>query len=298
MKLKLLKKSEQLFNKQWLISRQHLILDDLILGRNKSTVTQCCTKFSMLTHKTQFVESYKIFGPNDYYVGEFIKSLRDKPAYLAKLIVKSEKLTTSSTSIQLLSGVDNQYFSAQQLIPIYFQSLYGNCVLKQDEFLCLHLLKNLMQLQFGGQQNETTDLRRLIRKQSCSFNILFKSYTTFAYSAQLFLTAALYEPIIQVITDEWFLDIDSEKALARFNTEEIINRFGHPSSKEYKAKTQKYREKIVNQLYNATMSFIENINANLFCFPSSLSWLVSQLYQIVSKLTNKTTNQNEVIMIY
>ena len=59
-------------------------------------------------------------------------------------------------------------------------------------------------------------------------------------------------------------------------------RFGQPNSKEFKANTLKYRAKIVGQLYETTMSFIESINANLFCFPSSLSWLVSQLYQIVS----------------
>ncbi len=209
------------------------------------------------------------------------------------------------SSTQLVPGVDNQHFTAQQLVPICFQSLYGNCVLKQDEYICLQLLKNLMKLQFGvndssnGPNTNNVDLRRLIRKQSCSFNILFKLYTSFAYSAQLFLTAALYEPITQILTDEWYLDIDSDKALARFTPDEIMNRFGHPTSKEYRAKTTKYREKIVAQLHSITMSFIDNINANLFCFPSSLSWLVSQLYQMVSKSSvgasaSATANQNEV----
>ena len=73
-------------------------------------------------------------------------------------------------------------------------------------------------------------------------------------------------------------------------------RFGHPSSKEYKIKTQKYREKIVNELYAMTMTFIDSINASIFCFPSSLTWLVSQLYAIVSKKNNnnKSTNQADV----
>ena len=70
------------------------------------------------------------------------------------------------------------------------------------------------------------------------------------------------------------------------------NRFGQPSSKEFNANTLKYRDKIVTQLYKTTMSFIESINANLFCFPSSLSWLVSQLYQIVSVNANLANAQD------
>ena len=75
-----------------------------------------------------------------------------------------------------------------------------------------------------------------------------------------------------------------------------IKRFGHPSSREYKVKTQKYREKIVSSLYTITMSFIDSINTNLFCFPSSLVWLVNQLYSIVSRRnTSSSSIQHDVI---
>jgi hypothetical protein len=209
-----------------LVGRQHFILDDLILGRNKCTINQSCTKYSILNnHKSQFIESYKVLGHNDYYVSEFLKALRDKPANLASLLVKSERFSQNS-SIQFINGIDNQHFLPQQLVPIMFQSLYGNCVLKQDELNCLKLLKHLMDLQFGESSlnDNNVDLRRLIRKQSCSFNVLFKLYTSFAYSAQLFLTASLYEPILQMLNDEWFLDIDPDKAMARFTTEERTNK--------------------------------------------------------------------------
>lgn len=273
------------------------------MGRNKYTITQCCNKYALITDKTQFSESYKTFGHNDYYVGEFLKALRDKPKYLAKLVVRSEKYSATN-AIPLINGVDNKYFTTQQLIPIMFRSLYGNCILKKDENLCLDLLKHLIELQFGNGEtsssnslidlNANVDLRRLIRKQSCSFNILFKLYTSFTYSAQLFLAAALYDPITQILTGEWFLDIDPDKALARFSAEEIASKFGQPNTKEYKVKTQKYREKIVNELYNTTMSFIDSINANLFCFPSSLTWLVGQLFLIVSKSGSKNANKQDV----
>ena len=170
---------------------------------------------------------------------------------MGNLIIKSEKYNfASSSTAQLINGVENQFFTPQQLIPIIFRSLYGNVILKKDELICMELLKYLLEIQFGGgvastsngsnggsesikssqsnssliDLNNSIDLRRLIRKQSCSFNILFKLFTSFAYSAQLFLTAALYEPINQILTGEWFLDIDPDKALARFTTDEIIHR--------------------------------------------------------------------------
>ena len=260
-----MKKSEQLFQKQWLIARQHLILDELLFGRNRPAVsssstsnnnnkyacsTQSCAKYSLLSTNTVFVESHKVFGHNDYHVSEFVKGLRHNPIYLANIVVKSERQQ------QFIAGVDNQRFGAQHILPICFQSLYGNCVLKQDEYLCLQLLKSLMRIQFGNQSTDSfslsppsclpentvssskqqqqanssntkvnsVDLRRLMRKQSNSFNILFKLYTSFAYSAQLFLTAALSEPITQMLADaEWYLDIDADKALARFTADEIVN---------------------------------------------------------------------------
>ena len=178
-----------------------------------------------------------------------MKALREKPAYLGNLLIKSEKYNSSASSTsQLIAGVDNQFFTPQQLIPIVFRSLYGNVILKRDELICMDLLKYLLEMQFGGgsgeqviktsqsspnlidfnsltsSNNNSIDLRRLIQKQSCSFNILFKLFTSFSYSAQLFLTAALYEPITQILTGEWFLDTDPDKALARFTIEEINNR--------------------------------------------------------------------------
>ena len=41
-----------------------------------------------------------------------------------------------------------------------------------------------------------------------------------------------------------------------------------------------------------TMTFIESIGASLFCFPSSLTWLVSQLYSIVGKKSNSSLNNS------
>lgn len=223
-------------------------------------------------------------------------------------------------SAQLIRGLDNHlFFSNRILIPMLFQSVYGNCVLNQDELYCLQVLKNLIEIQFSDNQASNTnsqlffnsntsqqsandfysnniDLRKLIRKTSCSFNILFRYYTSFAFSTQLFLHTSLHEPITNLLNDEWYLDIDPDKALGRFSHEEIVNRFGQPNTKEYKLKTLKYRERIVNQLYSATVLFIESISANLFCFPQSLAWLVNQMYRTVTRSMNarNQTNQQDV----
>lgn len=197
-----------------------------------------------MSDQVHFIESHKIIGHNDYHISEFFKALRENPKHLAAFIIKSEKCTQMAAP-QLISGVDNQiYFSNQIMIPLIFQSIFGNCVLNQDEVYCLQVLKNLVELQFSSpnatpsnpgvlynsnsnQPNDfysnNIDLRRLIRKQSCSFNILFRFYTSFAFSTQLFLHTSLHEPITQVLNDEWFLDIDPDKALARFTQEEIIS---------------------------------------------------------------------------
>ena len=144
------------------------------------------------------------------------------------MIVKSEKYNSIQVNCtQFIPGVDNQHFSTQKLIKIVFHSLYGNCILIQDEYYCLQLMKHLIEIQFGSDElnaNVNVDLRRLIQRPSCSFNILFKLYMTFSHSSQLFLTASLYEPITKILNDEWYLDIDPSKALARFSNEDIINK--------------------------------------------------------------------------
>ncbi len=73
--------------------------------------------------------------------------------------------------------------------------------------------------------DSNVDLRRLIRKPSCSFNIVFKNYTEFSFSTRFFLTAALHEPILQLLMqDEWYYDIGPDKELVRFSPAERLKR--------------------------------------------------------------------------
>lgn len=218
-----MKKAEQLFRKTWMISYQHILLEDLNFGRAVTTnnlaslkqiLNQYCTKYTNLNKKPSFVESYKLLSYNDYKISEFLKHLKDNPKYLATCLVKSEKSINSSAMVTTSN--------VQHLIPIIFSSLYANGLLVNDEMLVLQLLKQLIEIQFS----DSVDLRRLIRKSSCSFNIVFKHYTEFVFSTRLFLTAALHEPILQLLMqDESYLDIDPTKAFERLSPEERYERY-------------------------------------------------------------------------
>jgi hypothetical protein len=206
-----LKKSQTLFKNQWVLGKQYLIIENLMCHRSYSEITE---KFFSLEEVT-FVESHKVFGHNDYHVSEFMKSLRQNPQKVAELIVKSEKFMS-----QITGGIEQPVsFSNQHFVAIVFQSIYGNCIFERDDNCCLKLLEYLIDIQFSA--SDLIDVRKLIRKQSCSFNILFNFYTTLTFSTQLFLHVSFHDQITQLLNDEWYLDIDEVQALNRFSKEEI-----------------------------------------------------------------------------
>lgn len=60
-------------------------------------------------------------------------------------------------------------------------------------------------------------------------------------------------------------------------------RFGQVGTRDYYEKIQKFRNVILGKLYNFSCTFIESLrNASQF-FPSSLSFLISQMFIILSK---------------
>lgn len=91
------------------------------------------------------------------------------------------------------------------------------------------MLKQLIEMQFTSSLDQTINidyLRRLIRKQSSTFNIIFKYYTEFVFTTRLFLTAALNEPILKLLMqDDWYYDVDPDKVLIRFSVEERLKRY-------------------------------------------------------------------------
>jgi len=73
--------------------------------------------------------------------------------------------------------------------------------------------------------------------------------------------------------DEWFYDIDPERALHRFPPSERQRRFGTTGTKDYDAATRQYREQITNKLQSLVELFITSLQV----YHHSLTLCVLQL---------------------
>jgi len=176
---------------------------------------------------------------------------------------------------QILSVAEkNNVQHVHEVVKSLMHSVYGNCVLQEDESGMLHVLKSLLDLQLST----CDDPRRMLRRGSCAFSVAFKQLFDIVFSAKLFLTAALHDPVMRLLMeDEWFYDIDPGKALVRFPPAERLKRFGEPGTDKYKEKLAKYRSTIVDKLVLMAGRFITSIKHNMHCFPPSLGWIVSQV---------------------
>lgn len=65
----------------------------------------------------------------------------------------------------------------------------------------------------------------MLRTGSCAFSRLYHRLHESLFSAKLFLTSALHEPIMKVlIEDEVMLDIDPIKAVSNFTQKERLKK--------------------------------------------------------------------------
>ena len=103
------------------------------------------------------------------------------------------------------------------VVRIVATGLYGNAILSKDVDMVLRLLRDLIEIQVIVSENP----RRMLRSGACSFSRLYSRLHESLFSAKLFLTAALHEPVMKVlIGDELILDIDAKKALLNFPAKE------------------------------------------------------------------------------
>ncbi|KAA8592815.1 hypothetical protein FQN60_018270 [Etheostoma spectabile] len=129
---------------------------------------------------------------------------------------------------------------------------------------------------------ESDNPRRLLRRGTCAFSILFKLFTEGLYSAKLFLTATLHEPIMQLLVeDEDHLETDPAKVTERL-TPAQQERFGEKGSEGYKQRVQAAVEANEAKLVALVNKFIGYLKQNTYCFPHSLRWIVSQMYKTLS----------------
>ncbi|XP_071038860.1 GTPase-activating protein and VPS9 domain-containing protein 1 [Parasteatoda tepidariorum] len=261
---KVMKAAENLYHLSWIARQQRQILDSLLLSHTDMNLSACYQR-SNGVEGSNFIDSYKHLGINDCNYSEFLQQLRENPKIIAACLYYGEKIDINTM---------------HNVVNIVMTAIYGNCILPEDEVHALTLLKELMSLQLAISDNP----RRLLRHGSCAFSRVYKIFSECLFSAKIFLTAALHEPIMHLLmADDLFLDIDPSKAAVRFHPQERLRHFGKEGTPEYAASLQRYRNWTISKLVSIANRFIEEIRNNLYCFPQSLSWLARQMYNIVMK---------------
>uniref|UniRef100_A0A3B4BFW2 Ras-GAP domain-containing protein n=1 Tax=Periophthalmus magnuspinnatus TaxID=409849 RepID=A0A3B4BFW2_9GOBI len=150
--------------------------------------------------------------------------------------------------------------------------------MQEDESYLLQVLRYLVEFELKENENP----RRLLRRGTCAFSILFKLFSEGLYSAKLFLTATLHEPIMQLLVeDEDHLETDPAKVTERL-TPAQQERFGEKGSEDYKQRVQAAVETNEAKLVALVNKFIGYLKQNTYCFPHSLRWIVSQMYKTLS----------------
>ncbi|XP_072538161.1 GTPase-activating protein and VPS9 domain-containing protein 1 isoform X3 [Salminus brasiliensis] len=260
-----LKTAERLYRAAWIAKQQRINLDRLILTSAEASPAECCQHAKVL-EDTQFVDGYKTLGFQESVYGEFLGRLRENPRLVASCLVAGERL--------------NQEYT-QGVIHTVFTSLYGNCIMQEDESYLLQVLRYLVEFEL----KESDNPRRLLRRGTCAFSILFKLFSEGLYSAKLFLTATLHEPIMQLLVeDEDHLETDPAKLTERFTSTQQERLFGEKGSDAYRRKVQTAVENNEAKLVALVNSFIGYLKQNTYCFPQSLRWIVSQMYKTLARV--------------
>nr|XP_046206535.1 GTPase-activating protein and VPS9 domain-containing protein 1-like isoform X7 [Oncorhynchus gorbuscha] len=258
-----LKTAERLYRAAWITKQQRINLDRLILTSADASPAECCQHAKVL-EDTQFLDGYKTLGFQESIYGEFLGRVRENPRLLASCLVAGERLNQEHT---------------QGVIYTVFTSLYGNCIMQEDERYLLQVLRYLVEFEL----KESDNPRRLLRRGTCAFSILFKLFSEGLYSAKLFLTATLHEPIMQLLVeDEDHLETDPSKVTERFTPAQQERLFGEKGSEGYRQKVAAAVEANEAKLVTLVNKFIGYLKQNTYCFPHNLRWIVSQMYKTLS----------------
>uniref|UniRef100_A0A8C5FWQ8 GTPase activating protein and VPS9 domains 1 n=1 Tax=Gadus morhua TaxID=8049 RepID=A0A8C5FWQ8_GADMO len=259
-----LKTAERLYRAAWIAKQQRINLDRLILTSAEASPSECCQHAKVL-EDTQFVDGYKTLGFQESIYGEFLARLRENPRLVASCLVAG------------LGERQNQDHS-QGVVHTVFTSLYGNCIMQEDESYLLQVLRYLVEFEL----KESDNPRRLLRRGNCAFSVLFKLFSEGLFSAKLFLTATLHEPIMQLLVeDEDHLETDPAKVTERL-TPAQQERFGEKGSEGYRQRVQAAVDANEAKLVALVNKFIGYLKQNTYCFPHSLRWIVSQMYKTLS----------------
>ncbi|KAJ8413802.1 hypothetical protein AAFF_G00064000 [Aldrovandia affinis] len=260
-----LKTAEKLYRSAWIAKQQRINLDRLILTSAEASPAECCQHAKVL-EDTQFVDGYKTLGFQESMYGEFLSRLRENPRLVASCLVTGQRLNQEH---------------AQGVTQSVFTSLYGNCIMPEDESYLLQVLRYLIEFEL----KESDNPRRLLRRATCAFSVLFRLFSEGLYSAKLFLTATLHEPIMHLLVeDEDHLETDPAKLTERYTPAQQERLFGEKGSDGYRRKVQAAVEANEAKLVSLVNKFIGSLRQNTYCFPHGLRWVVSQMYRTLSRV--------------
>ncbi|KAK3920325.1 Receptor-mediated endocytosis protein 6-like protein [Frankliniella fusca] len=249
----------------WIMVQQRANLNRLILARPDCPPSVCCQR-AIALECTQFIDGDKELPFQDCVsFGEFMQTLRTSPHLLAACLAAGDRLMPEAMPT---------------IINTLYGGLFGSCLLPEDKLLALRLLRHLTQIQLVPSENP----RRMLRHGSCALGRMYAVFHEGLFSAKIFLTAALHDPIMQLLMEvEHFLDIDPDKAVVRYPPDERIKKFGKEGTPEYSLQLQRYRSWTVSNLVVLVQRFVISLRENMHCFPTSIRWLVRQISGMLNK---------------
>ena len=120
----------------------------------------------------------------------------------------------------------------------------------------------------------TTDSPRHVLKRG-AFISTYRLLVEALPESRLFLTAALYQPIVQVLLDEGPpLEINQDKVCDYFSPRELLARFGTRGTPEFQKKVEEFCNATKNRLDEHVKRFSHAIEQSLACFPSAIAYVI------------------------
>ncbi|XP_031553053.1 GTPase-activating protein and VPS9 domain-containing protein 1-like [Actinia tenebrosa] len=170
---------EKLFHLSWIAGQQWRNLQRLQANPSKAS------QANSLLENAKFLDSYKAFGHLESKYGEFLKGLRENPRLLASTLAFVDRIKVN--------------IDIRQVVRLVLNSLYGNCLLPEDENYVLMLMKSLMEFQILKSEDPLTFFRS---PKNWSFTVMFSVMIEGLFSAKLYLTAALHTQILQILAKD------------------------------------------------------------------------------------------------
>ncbi|CAH0691079.1 unnamed protein product [Chilo suppressalis] len=256
------KKTLELLQVSWICLQQRHNLSNLITSRCEADSIAACQRASWFERST-FVDVYKVLKYKDAHtLGELLGWLRDSPHLVTLCLLLGEDHMPPSLPASLVAG------------------LYGSARSTSDRTRLLAVIRSLIKHQLVP----SSDPRKLFRTSKCALASLYAVFRDSHTPARQFLIAALQAPVMAVLhEDEFFLDVDPDKAMERFSPADRLKKFGQTNSAEYAAKVARYRKWTVQSLFNLTSKFIASLRDHWPNFPSTIAWIVQQIVHLLKQ---------------